>query len=32
MNDLVFKFLAFIVGLALGTLFFGGLWLTIKKR
>ncbi len=31
MNDFVFKFLVLIAGLALGILFFGGLWLTVKK-
>jgi len=31
MNDFALKFFVFIVGLALGTLFFGGLWLTVKK-
>ncbi len=31
MNDFIFKFLVFITGLALGVLFFGGLWLTVKK-
>jgi len=31
MNDFVVRALVFIVGLALGTLFFGGLWLTVKK-
>jgi F1F0 ATPase subunit 2 len=31
MTDLIFRFLVFIVGLALGVLFFGGLWLTVKK-
>jgi len=31
MNDILFLLLAFITGLALGTIFFGGLWLTVKK-
>ncbi len=31
MNDLAYKFLVLITGLALGTIFFGGLWLTVKK-
>ena len=31
MNEAVYMVLAFISGLALGTLFFGGLWLTVKK-
>ncbi|SEK22919.1 F1/F0 ATPase, subunit 2 [Maribacter orientalis] len=31
MNDYLFSVLVFIVGLALGTLFFGGLWLTVRK-
>jgi len=31
MNESVYMVLAFISGLALGTLFFGGLWLTVKK-
>ena len=31
MNETVNMTLAFISGLALGTLFFGGLWLTVKK-
>lgn len=31
MNEIISTLLAFMAGLALGTLFFGGLWLTIKK-
>ena len=31
MNDIVLMILAFIGGFALGTLFFGGLWFTVKK-
>ena len=31
MNDTLYLLLAFIAGLALGTIFFGGLWLTVKK-
>ena len=31
MNETVNMILAFIAGLALGTLFFGGLWFTVKK-
>ncbi len=31
MNEILFMSLAFIAGLALGTFFFGGLWLTVKK-
>jgi len=31
MNDIVYMILAFIGGLLLGTIFFGGLWLTVKK-
>jgi F1F0 ATPase subunit 2 len=31
MNELVFKSLVFVSGMALGTVFFGGLWLTVKK-
>ncbi len=31
MNEILFMILAFIAGLALGTLFFGGLWFTVKK-
>ncbi len=31
MNDILNTTLVFISGLALGTLFFGGLWLTVKK-
>ncbi len=31
MNETVNIILAFTAGLALGTLFFGGLWLTVKK-
>lgn len=31
MNEIVYMTLVFIAGCVLGTLFFGGLWLTIKK-
>ena len=31
MNETLFMIFAFIAGLALGTLFFGGLWFTVKK-
>ncbi len=31
MNEIVLLILAFLAGLILGTLFFGGLWLTVKK-
>ncbi len=31
MNEIVYIVFALIVGLILGTLFFGGLWLTIQK-
>lgn len=31
MNETLLLLLAFIAGLALGTLFFGGLWITVKK-
>jgi F1F0 ATPase subunit 2 len=31
MNEFVYTILVFTAGLALGILFFGGLWLTIKK-
>ena len=31
MNEILYMVLAFIEGLGLGTLFFGGLWLTMKK-
>jgi len=31
MNEIVVMVLTFITGLALGMLFFGGLWLTVKK-
>ena len=31
MNEIVYKILAFIVGLLLGTIFFGGLWFTVRK-
>ena len=31
MNETVNMLLAFIAGLVLGTLFFGGLWFTVKK-
>lgn len=31
MNDRLFMIAAFVAGIALGTLFFGGLWYTVKK-
>ncbi len=31
MNEILYMILAFIAGLALGLLFFGGLWFTVKK-
>ena len=31
MNEIVYMILAFIVGLLQGTIFFGGLWFTVKK-
>jgi len=31
MNEIVYMILALIAGLALGLLFFGGLWVTVKK-
>ncbi len=31
MNETSLMIMAFIAGLALGTLFFGGLWFTVKK-
>lgn len=31
MNEIRYLILAFVVGVALGTLFFGGLWYTVKK-
>ena len=31
MSETIYMALAFTTGLALGTLFFGGLWITIKK-
>lgn len=31
MNDIIYMILAFIGGLLLGTLFFGGLWFTVRK-
>lgn len=31
MNEIISRLLVFTAGCALGTLFFGGLWLTIKK-
>ena len=31
MNEVLYMVLAFISGLALGAVFFGGLWLTVKK-
>lgn len=31
MNDILYMTFAFIAGLILGTLFFGGLWFTVRK-
>src|SRR5664280_2249561 len=31
MNEIIYMILAFIGGLLLGTIFFGGLWLTVRK-
>ena len=31
MNETLLRIAAFIAGMALGTLFFGGLWLTVRK-
>ena len=31
MNETLLMIAAFVAGMALGTLFFGGLWLTVKK-
>ncbi len=31
MNEVLYRVLVFITGLILGTLFFGGLWFTVKK-
>ena len=31
MNDIIKMLIVFIAGLLLGTLFFGGLWLTVRK-
>jgi F1F0 ATPase subunit 2 len=31
MNETIYMIFAFIAGLVLGTLFFGGLWFTVKK-
>jgi len=31
MNEIILIIAAFVAGMALGTLFFGGLWLTVKK-
>jgi len=31
MNEALYMILAFAVGIILGTLFFGGLWLTVRK-
>lgn len=31
MNEVLYRVLVFIAGLALGTLFFGGLWVTVRK-
>ncbi len=30
-NETIYMILAFVAGLALGTVFFGGLWFTVKK-
>lgn len=31
MSDIIYMILVFIVGIALGIFFFGGLWFTVKK-
>lgn len=31
MNDIIYMIFVFIAGFTLGTLFFGGLWFTVKK-
>ncbi len=31
MNDILIMILVFIAGILLGTLFFGGLWITVRK-
>lgn len=31
MNDVLLMILAFVAGIALGVIFFGGLWYTVKK-
>jgi len=31
MNEILYRILVFVAGIILGTLFFGGLWLTVKK-
>ncbi len=31
MNEIVYMIFAFILGLLLGTIFFGGLWFTVRK-
>ena len=31
MNEILYMILAFIAGLFLGTIFFGGLWFTVRK-
>ena len=31
MNEILYTMLAFIAGLGLGIIFFGGLWLTVRK-
>ena len=31
MNEVLYSIVTFIIGLFLGTLFFGGLWFTVKK-
>jgi F1F0 ATPase subunit 2 len=31
MNEVLYSIVTFIIGLLLGTLFFGGLWFTVKK-
>ena len=31
MNEVLYRVIVFIAGVVLGTLFFGGLWITVKK-
>ncbi|MBK8490875.1 MAG: ATP synthase subunit I [Saprospirales bacterium] len=31
MNEISYRIVAFVLGLVLGTIFFGGLWFTVKK-